>query len=298
MVRDRMEMTGYLIVGMEDALEPIEALRELIENSHKEGANRIEVDITSDQMVFSDNGTGCDDPNIIVTPSISRSRFDLEGTGSKGIGAKEAMATFGRDWEIHSVTRKGRDIGQYRHHHIHWDPEGPLPFKYRERPMRASLAPTDIRAGGTKLIVKDRREGFPRLSAGRLEKWCTTLEQTYRPALSNKNLVIVVSNSDIGFSYRLRNTALDSGLFIEPPKKMDIVVESRDIAIRYGLLKKADDTLSGVHYIFGPKVVSDATGINGISLPLRCYVDVTLSSQWKLLLSTHKNRVRYRDEID
>jgi Histidine kinase-, DNA gyrase B-, and HSP90-like ATPase len=298
-MRDRMELTGYLIVGLEDKLEPIQALRELIENSEKEKATCIDIEITPDYFSFTDNGIGCDDLNLLVTPSQSRSRYDLEGTGSKGVGAKEAMATFGRTWEIHSVTRAGQDVGQYRHHQIAWDLNGPLPFKFAGEGKPANIAPALIRGGGTKLIVKDRKEGFPRLTMRRMEDWCRNLERTYRPALHAGKLIINIANSEIGFNYRLRNTAFDKQKFTKwPLDEFELQLEGKRIKVRYGVLHKVDDVLSGVHYVFGPRVMTTMQGINSVSVPLTCFVDVTLAPEWKLLLSTNKERVRYRDEID
>jgi hypothetical protein len=293
-----MEMTGYTIIGYEGRLEPIEAIRELFENSEKEDASRIEIKITPTLMTFTDNGTGCDDPNLMVTPSFSRSRYDLKGTGSKGQGGKEAMATFGRTWEVHSVTRKGRDVAAFRHHKITWDPDGPLPFQYEDNPKAANLAPADIRKGGTRIVVTDRQEGFPRLTANRMEKWCQSLEKTYRPALKSGKLTVTMTNPDIAFRQQLRNPAFDHGKFVSPPDEFTIKVAERPITVRYGVLKEADDTLSGVHYILGPRVIDHAMAINGHSLPIRCYIDVVLDPTWKPLLSTNKDRVRYRDEID
>ena len=293
-----MQMTGYMIVGMEDQIEPVEALREVIENAEKENAEHIILEITSTSFSVTDDGKGCDDPNVMVTPGISRSRYDDTGTGSKGYGLKEAAACFGRTWEVHTVTRAGtRDIGKYRHHKITWDPEGPLPFKYDGEGKPAETAPRELRMGGTKLVVTDRKEGFPRLTLSRMESWCKTLEKSYRPALDR--LTITLRNPEIGFKYKLRNTALDANKFIDNVREQSLRIAGRTVIIRFGVLKDADEVLSGCHYICGPRVLEDSFRINGLSLPLRCFVDVILPlKDWKLLLSTNKERVRYRDDID
>ncbi len=233
----------------------------------------------------------------MATPSQSRSRHDREGTGSKGVGAKEAMACMGRTWDIHSVTRAGRDIGLYRHHRLTWDPEGPLPYKWQGEGKPAHLAPSEIRKGGTKIMVTDRKEGFPRLTTARMESWCKKLEQNYRPALAN-GLSIRISNPEIACDYTLRNRAFDVELFVSFVQQINLTVEGRQVEVRYGVLRQPDDILSGCHYILGPRVIDDSLGINGLSIPLRCYIDVILDPEWKFFLSTNKERVRYRDEID
>ena len=288
----RMEIGGYIIVSLEDQLSVEAAIAELLDNAIVAEASYISIALTKRSMMICDNGNGCDDPNLIATPSLSRSRYEQRHIGSKGIGAKHACATFGRVWDIQTCP-KGSN--KYHHYKVEWDENGPLPQQYAGPARSVQAAPHEIRNGGTKITVTGRREGFPVI---RFEKLCAALEARYRPCLNSNVLKITLSTPDSGHRHQLRDAAYDSDLFSGPVMECSGDAAGREFNVRYGVLKEHHRVLSGCHIIFGPRVIKTEDRIGKQMLPSGCYVDVTLSPQWKKYLSTHKDRlVAYSDEL-
>lgn len=287
-----MKIGGYLIVQLEGQLTVDEAFSELIDNTLDAGASCVNIVFTKRMMSISDNGHGTDDPNLIATPSMSRSRNKRSAIGSKAIGAKQACAKFGRTWDIQTVL-KGKN--QYRRYQVAWDESGPLPDQYDGSPMPARSAPSEIRNGGTKVTVTGRRDGFPSV---RLEATCKSLESTYRPALSSGKFRVTVQNPEVNFTYQLQDQATDERLFAGAVLSAEGEAAGRKFAVRYGALKEHHKVLSYCHVIYGPRVIQTVNSIGRQTLPAGCYIDVTLSSDWKDSLSTNKTSVaRYRDDL-
>jgi hypothetical protein len=290
----RLEIMGYLIVQLEGQLSPLEAVRELVENCLDANASVIDIKVTSRSMSICDNGDGTNDPNLLATPSASISRHKKGKTiGSKGAGAKQAMATFGRVWDIHTVP-----LGHHCYHHykVKWDENGPLPEQYDSRSRQPTHnAPANIRAGGTMITVTERQDGVPDI---RIDSLARELETNYRPALSGTSLAINLSNPEKNERKRLSNSALDLSKFIDPPSEIHDKIGGREFSVRYGSLKASDSILSGCHFIFGPRVIQTVGEIADLSLPSGCYIDVSLGEKWKTLLSTNKSRFRHRDELN
>lgn len=287
----RMEIGGYLIVQLEDQLSADKALGELVDNAFDANASIISIILTTRSMTIWDNGDGTDDPNVIATPSMSHSRFKKTAIGSKAIGAKQAMATFGRKWDIGTVP-KGKNI--YHHYVLEWDENGKLPLQYEGYGVPKHSAPAEIRNGGTKITVTGRRDGFPSL---RLDKLCRSLEDRYRPYL-NSGVKIVVRNPEVRHNYELRNPADDPNLFSSPINELEGKISKRSFAVRYGALKEDHRILSGCHFIYGPRVIVSESRINKSVLPSACYVDVKLGDEWKTCLATNKDDIiRYKDDL-
>lgn len=287
-----MKIGGYLIVQLEGQLAVEEAFSELLDNTLDAGASSVNIIFTKRMMSISDNGHGTDDPNLIATPSMSRSRNKRDAIGSKAIGAKQACAKFGRTWDIQTVL-KGHN--QYRRYQVSWDENGPLPDQYDGTPMPKREAPQEIKNGGTKITVTGRRDGFPGV---RLEATCRALEATYRPALASGKYRVTVQNPEIGFIHQLQDQSYDERLFAGPVMQAEGDVDGRKFAVRYGSLKEHHKVLSYCHLIYGPRVIQTVNVVGKHTLPSGCYVDVTLSADWKDTLSTNKTSVaRYRDEL-
>jgi hypothetical protein len=287
-----MKIGGYLIVQLEGQLSPLDAFRELVDNAIDARATKIEISLTKKTMTIVDNGDGTDDPNVIATPSMSHSRHNKRAIGSKAIGAKQALATFGRTWHIQTVAK---GTNQYRSYKLHWDENGPLPDQFDGPISPARDAPQEIRTHGTKIIVTDRQAGFPNI---RLDPICRTLEDTYRPALDSGKLKIIVRNPEDGYARQLKNEARDMKLFAEPVQQENGRAAGRSFVVCYGSLKETHRVLTGCHFIFGPRVIETTDSIGSLALPSQCYVDVTLGTDWKSLLSTNKTKIaRYTDEL-
>ncbi|HYK54153.1 MAG TPA: ATP-binding protein [Candidatus Eremiobacteraceae bacterium] len=287
-----MKIGGYLIVQLEGQLQPADATGELIENALDANASLITINVSRGSMSVCDNGDGTDDPNLIFTPSMSKSRFKKGAIGSKAIGAKQACATFGRTWEVQTVVR---GHNEYRRHKITWHEDGPLPSQYEGPALPANRAPLDIRHGGTRITVTNRQDGFPSL---RLERLCDVLEERYRPCLNSGELKIIVRNPETGFDRRLKNAAYEKHLFASPIRELEGVAANRAFKVRFGTLKEYHRALSYCHYVFGPRVLMTDQRLGQFALPAGCYIDVILSDDWKSTLSTNKNRIdRYFDSL-
>lgn len=290
--KKKMQFGGYLIVQLENQLTIESAFSELLDNAIDYGATKISIDYTKHSMTICDNGEGCDDPNLIATPSLSASRHKQSAIGSRAAGGKQAMAFFGRVWDIHTVVR-GRN--RYHHYKVSWDENGPAPDQYSGRGQPSHDAPAEIRHGGTKIIVTQRQDGFPVV---RMESICRQLEIRYRPCLSSGQLSIAVFNPETQSGRQLKNAAFDHSLFVGPIIEAESATGPRPFMIRYGALKEHHPVLSGCHIIFGPRVIKTMLSIGRLSLPAGCYVDVILSDNWKKALSTNKTRIgRYSDEL-
>jgi histidine kinase/DNA gyrase B/HSP90-like ATPase len=285
----KIELDGSMILMLENQLLPVEALMELIDNCSDAEATRILIVLTAKTMTVSDDGVGCDDLDKIGTPTKSSSRLKPNKIGRIGIGAKQAMGTFGRRWLLESVTRKGLE---YRRYEMKWNPKGELPDKYAGAPLPLDKAPIDIRNGGTRITVSNRQEGV----SYTLDRLCRTLEATFRPLLSN-GAEIYVRDPDTGFDRQLRNI-WSLAKFVKPLLTFNGTAAGRPFKVRAGVLKDADEALSGCHLLFYPRVLQTWQRIGRNALPSRCSIDVILGDEWKELLGTNKNRIRWADALD
>ena len=291
-MRKPINIGGDLIISLEDQLTPKQAFCELIENSGAANATTIDIVCTRHMMSICDNGDGTHDPNFIGTPSKSTSRHVRSAIGSKGIGANQACATFGRTWDIQTVSRRHR---VYHHYKMAWKENGPLPDQYQGAGQPTHDAPRAIRQGGTKITVTGRRDGSPYV---RLDAICSQLEEIYRPYLHSGDIKITLHNPEILFKRQLRDIAYDHRLFAAPINEIQGTAAGHAFTVRYGALKEYNRVLSGCHLIFGPRVVKTLGVIGKYNLPSACYVDVIMSSDWKHTLSTNKNNLaRYEDEL-
>jgi len=289
----KMKIDGSMILGLEGMLSPPRAIMELFDNSHDHGATIIHITISSHSMTIWDNGTGCNDPNLIATPSMSHSRQSMSKIGGKGIGAKQGMATFGRHWDIQTVPNMRGKPKVYHRYVVDWDERGDLPDEYSGHGEPSYTAPKEIRNGGTKIVVT-KRQGGHNINIDSIRK---QLEVIYRPALSG-DLQVSLHEPERGYARRLSNSALEAHRFVGPVEEAVGTVEGRTFRVRYGTLKNSDETLSGCHYIFGPRIVLTRASIGNFTLPSACYVDVILGEGWKHKLNTNKSNFRYSKELD
>ncbi len=281
---------GDMIETLEQELNAIEALMELFDNGVDAGASRMTIALSSGSMTFTDNGRGCNDPNVMAQPYRSESKKVASAIGLRGVGGTRGMATFGRTQLIQTVTRAKKLYHRYR---VVWNPDGGLPAPYDGHGESAKNAPAEIRNGGTKITVTGRQGGL----TYNLDRICRELQKAYRPALSS-GLSVAVTGPEENFGRQLRNPAFDSNKFEDPIKLLNGVADGKTFNVRYGVLKNEDAVLRGCHVIFGPRVMFTKTSIGKLSLPPSCYIDVILGSDWKQALSSRKNQIRYDEALD
>lgn len=281
---------GSMIETLESELNAYEALMELFDNAIDAEATRIEIVISSRLLTFTDNGRGCIDLNVMAQPYRSESKKSATAIGLRGVGGTRAMATFGREQIIESVSR---DDKLYRRYKVRWNPDGDLPSPYNGIGTASNIAPPEIKDGGTKITVTQRQEGL-HYDFNRI---CRELQKAYRPAL-NSNLIVTIKGPEDRFSRQLSNPAIDSNKFTAPIQTLSGVARGKTFTVRYSVLKKEDATLRGCHVIFGPRVMFDKSSVGKISLPPSCYMDVTLGPDWKKTLGSRKSQIRYDDALD
>ena len=210
------------------------------------------------------------------------SRDDPNATGVKGIGAKQGYAAFGRKWLIETVC--GNVFHRYP---VEWKPGQKAPGIYTGRGESARNAPREIKSGGTKITVTQRRDGLeiPKMSLLRRQ-----LEKIYRPSLE-RGVVITLHDGING----TRETVIKrdySNRLAEPVKVKTGVVAGRPFKVKYAALKEQDDVLYGMHLVGVNRVFnSTAARRQGLALDL-LYRRV---DWWRMkdTFSTNKTRIRF-----
>ena len=98
---------------------------ELIDNALDAGASKIDIVFHGKSVVVQDNGLGCCDLSVILTPGkrvdLSSAKKGIHTLGRYGVGAQDAMVGLGTCATVCSTARSGTGTMQVSTCDVDWD---------------------------------------------------------------------------------------------------------------------------------------------------------------------------------
>jgi hypothetical protein len=285
-----------------------EMLGEFIDNSIDADAENIEVHIERpssgrsdwvESIAIIDDGNGCGSLQDLFR--LGRHNADANTQiGEYGVGAKEMqMALADR---VVAFTRSNgsvskcdvdfREIGERQD----WQ----IQVVEKEDPDHAKSPPTGfpdsaLDEGGTGMCIRLEVGKSKRLNSHRLERAIQSLSHQYRPALNEGRSITII---DDGEKHDLSAWEWPE---LEKEQSFEVDLPSGTAQVTAGCLPSRDDPRSGVHFVFGPRVISSREksieSTDGpISLPPTFFAYVDLGDGFTL--STNKTSVQRSGEIE
>jgi hypothetical protein len=233
----------------------------------------------------TDNGAGVREMTSMFSLGDSLSQHSLNDIGQFGVGAKHACIWMGSTVTVETV-RHGASGNEAVKAAVDWKKAletGEWPY-VNQKSVKVDQ-PT-----GTAIVVHDF---WPHRPAINLPSLLSHLGRMYASALLDGRTITVWDRRN---STQLPYTVKP---FI-PEGLSDIVrFEVEDCKCEFGILSdKALRHLSGMHYYFGPRWITQHSDLAGSMLPTRIYGTVTLGDKWKSGLTQHKDDLVNRGALE
>jgi Histidine kinase-, DNA gyrase B-, and HSP90-like ATPase len=298
--RTKKRVIGTHIIAMlrNYPMTAADALAEGIDNVHDAGGTETWIDIYSDHVCITDNGPGVDDLNRLVDISNSLSVADASKLGRFGLGSKLMQLYFGDDILFESVRN-----GEYRRERYNWrevEQSGDLGNEWSAKntlPLRK--APRAILGGGLRISIRQLNHSHRYRKY--LDDICERLTYRYRPGLANGKRITVIDHTKKPAVVRVLTPSLDALGVYNNMQYVDGEVSGLKFRVGFGDLKEHKKLLSGVHFIYGDRVITKTTALGNQAMPAKLYAEVTLLPDpdgWKACLSPTKTEiVRLYDEL-